>query len=67
MGKLIEKKINEIVSSVLTDYENGRVIDPAEMFLFQEGWYCAAFCERKQDIRHFELKRMLLYAIMQVI
>ena len=27
--------------------ENERVIDPAEMFLFQEGWYCAAFCEKK--------------------
>ena len=24
--------------------ENERIIDPIEMFLFQEGWYCAAFC-----------------------
>ena len=39
--------------------ENERVIDPAEMFLFQDGWYCAAFCEKKQDIRHFELKRII--------
>ena len=39
--------------------ENERVIDPAEMFLFHDGWYCAAFCEKKQDIRHFELKRIL--------
>ena len=23
--------------------ENERIIDPIEMFLFQEGWYCAAF------------------------
>lgn len=38
--------------------ENERVIDPAEMFLFQDGWYCAAFCEEKQDIRHFELARI---------
>ena len=38
--------------------ENERIIDPIEMFLFQEGWYCAAFCETKQDIRHFELKRI---------
>ncbi len=28
--------------------ENERIIDPAEMFLFQDGWYCAAFCENKQ-------------------
>lgn len=35
-----------------------RVINPAEMFLFQNGWYCAAFCELRQDFRHFELKRI---------
>ena len=44
--------------------ENERVIDPAEMFLFRDGWYCAAFCERKQDIRHFELKRIIKYELL---
>lgn len=44
--------------------ENERIIDPAEMFLFQEGWYCAAFCEKKQDIRHFELKRIITYELL---
>ncbi len=44
--------------------ENERIIDPAEMFLFQDGWYCAAFCEKKQDIRHFELKRILKYELL---
>ena len=38
--------------------ENERIIDPAEMFLFKDGWYCAAFCELRKDIRHFELKRI---------
>lgn len=38
--------------------ETERVIDPAEMFLFKDGWYCAAFCELRKDIRHFELKRI---------
>lgn len=45
--------------------ENERVIDPAEMFLFQDGWYCAAFCEKKQDIRHFELKRIIKYELLE--
>jgi len=44
--------------------ENERVIDPAEMFLFHEGWYCAAFCEKKQEIRHFELKRIIKYELL---
>lgn len=39
--------------------ENERIIEPAEMFLFKEGWYCAAFCELRGDIRHFELKRII--------
>jgi len=45
--------------------ENERVIDPAEMFLFQDGWYCAAFCEMKKDIRHFELKRIIKYELLE--
>ena len=44
--------------------ENERIIDPAEMFLFQDGWYCAAFCELKKDIRHFELKRIIKYELL---
>jgi len=44
--------------------ENERIIDPIEMFLFQEGWYCAAFCEKKKDIRHFELKRIIKYELL---
>lgn len=32
MGKLIEDKIGDIVDSVLTDYENGRVIDRRDLF-----------------------------------
>lgn len=45
--------------------ENERVIDPAEMFLFQDGWYVAAFCERKKDIRHFELKRIREFELLE--
>jgi predicted DNA-binding transcriptional regulator YafY len=45
--------------------ENERIIDPAEMFLFQEGWYVAAFCETKKDIRHFELKRIREYELLE--
>lgn len=44
--------------------ENERIICPAEMFLFQDGWYLAAFCELKKDIRHFELRRILNYELL---
>jgi predicted DNA-binding transcriptional regulator YafY len=28
------------------------------MFLYQTGWGIAAFCELRNDLRHFELKRI---------
>ena len=44
--------------------ENDRTICPAEMFLFQDGWYVAAFCLKKNDIRHFELRRIIKLQIL---
>ena len=45
--------------------ENNRTICPAEMFLFQDGWYVAAFCLKKNDIRHFELKRIIKIELLE--
>ena len=28
------------------------------LFKYNSGWGCAAFCELRQDLRHFELKRI---------
>lgn len=35
-----------------------RVIRPYDLFLYNTGWGCAAFCELRNDLRHFELKRI---------
>lgn len=35
-----------------------RIIRPYDMFLYNTGWGCAAFCEMRNDLRHFELKRI---------
>lgn len=35
-----------------------RIIHPLDMFLYNNGWGCAAYCEVKKDLRHFELKRI---------
>ena len=45
--------------------ENDRTICPAEMFLFQDGWYVAAFCLKKNDIRHFELRRIIKLELLE--
>lgn len=36
-----------------------RIIDPYELFYFQNGWGLTAFCEAKQDLRNFELQRII--------
>lgn len=38
--------------------ETNRIIHPYDMFLYNNGWGCSAFCERKKDLRHFEIKRI---------
>ena len=35
-----------------------RVVNTREMFLFNNDWYCAAFCELRNDMRHFDLNRI---------
>ncbi len=41
-----------------------RIINPVDMFLYQDGWYCAAYCELRGDVRHFELKRIVNYELL---
>lgn len=60
-----ERKKVKILYYSYNKGENERVICPAEMFLFQEGWYVAAFCLLKNDIRHFELRRIIKYEILE--
>lgn len=59
-----ERRKVEILYYSYNKGDNRRIIDPAEMFLFQDGWYVAAFCETKCDIRHFELRRIKEYRLL---
>lgn len=42
-----------------------RIVEPCEMFLFKDGWFCAAYCELRRDMRHFELKRIREYELLE--
>lgn len=35
-----------------------RIIHPLDIFYYNNGFGCAAFCERKNDLRHFDLSRI---------
>ena len=59
-----EKRKIKIIYYSYGKGDNERVINPVEMFLFENGWYSAAFCETKKDIRHFELKRVKSYELL---
>ena len=53
-----EKRKVRIVYDSKTEKNRERIIDPAEMFLFKDGWYCVAFCELRSDMRQFGLSNI---------
>ena len=53
-----EKKKVKIIYYSYNKGERERIIHPYNMFLYTDGWGVASFCEYKQDLRHFEFKRM---------
>lgn len=53
-----EKRKVKIIYDSLTKGLNERIIHPLELFYLKEGFGVAAFCEKKKDLRHFELKRI---------
>ena len=59
-----EKRKVKILYYSFNKGENERIIRPLDMFLFETGWGVAAFCENKQDLRHFELKRIIKYELL---
>ena len=51
------KKVRINYYSFVHGYQD-RVIHPLDLFYYHSGWGCAAYCELKKDLRHFELKRI---------
>lgn len=58
MKAIKEKRKVKIIYYSYNKGINERIVDPVEMFLFKNGWYCAAYCELRDDMRHFELNRI---------
>ena len=53
-----KNKVRITFNSVNSGITN-RIIHPAELFEYLDKWYIAAFCELRNDIRHFEIKRII--------
>jgi len=62
--KLIENAINknekiEIVYNDIDGCSSQRTIHPLHLFKYKDDYYVTAFCELRNDIRHFEIKRII--------
>ncbi len=62
--KLIETAINkndkiEIIYNDIDGSKSKRIIHPLHLFKYKNNYYVTAFCELRNDIRHFELKRIV--------
>lgn len=59
-----EKRKVKILYYSFDKGENERIIHPYNLFLYGTGWGTAAYCELRKDIRHFELKRIRKYELL---
>lgn len=60
---ILERAIKESRKVKITYYsytkgDTIRIIHPLDMFLVSSGWGVAAYCELRNDLRHFELRRI---------
>ena len=56
-----EKKSLKILYRNLNQEWQERVIHPLQMFCYGSKLYVTAFCELRDDIRHFEVDRIRIY------
>ena len=61
--KIIKMAINkndkiEIIYNDINGEQSNRIIHPLQMFKYKNNYYVTAFCELRNDIRHFELNRI---------
>lgn len=62
--KVIESAIRknekiEIIYNIIDGGKSKRVIHPLNLFKYKNNYFVTAFCELRNDIRHFEIKRII--------
>lgn len=53
------EKVNIVYNNV-DGSQHRRIIHPLYLFKYKENYYVTAFCELRNDIRHFEIKRIVI-------
>lgn len=49
----------EIIYNDIDGGKSKRIIHPLQLFKYKDDYYVTAYCELRNDIRHFELKRII--------
>jgi predicted DNA-binding transcriptional regulator YafY len=56
----VKIKFNSVNSGITK-----RIIHPAELFVYKDKWYIAAFCELRNEIRLFKLDDIIEYEVLK--
>ena len=56
----VKIKFNSVNSGITL-----RIIHPAELFVYIDKWYIAAFCELRNEIRLFKLDDIIEYEVLK--
>jgi predicted DNA-binding transcriptional regulator YafY len=66
LGKAIKEKRKVLINFLSADgTARDRIIHPCDMFYYDNSWYISAFCELRNEIRHFRLERILKYELLE--
>lgn len=66
INKALKNKNKVLIKFLSSNGETiDRIIHPCDMYLYNKYWYVAAFCELRNEIRHFRLERILEYKILE--
>lgn len=66
INKAIKNKNKVLIKFLSADGEmRDRIIHPCDMFFYSDFWYVSAFCELRNEIRHFRLERIIEYKILE--
>ncbi len=65
LNRAIKEKRKVLINFLSADgTDNERIIHPCDMFYYDNSWYISAFCELRNEIRHFRLERILSYKLL---
>ncbi len=65
LSKAIKEKRKVLINFLSADgITIERIIHPSNIYLYNDSWYVATYCELRSDMRHFRLARIIDYKLL---